>query len=69
MKDTQYRALLDYRMCGDGVHHSVNMDEVDALMDDEARERGFDDWLDAFHRWHPNPEPPRDEYGQGTSDA
>lgn len=58
MNDQHYRALLDYRMCSDGVHHSVNMDAVDSLMDEEARERGFQTWIDAYHGWHPNPEPP-----------
>lgn len=64
MKDSHYRALLDYRMCGDGEHPSVNMDEVDALMNDEARERGFDTWVVAYHEWNPNPDAPP---SQGTT--
>ena len=65
MKDTQYRALLDYRMCGDGAHHFVNMEEVDGLMNHEARERGFDNWIVAYHEWNPNPEAPKDSPAEG----
>lgn len=51
MKAIEYRALLDLMMCSDPWPHGVKREPIEELLDTEARERGFDDWLDAYHNF------------------
>lgn len=53
MKDSHYRALLDLRMCSDPFPESVNLEQVDALVNYEAHERDFENWVVAYHEFKP----------------
>lgn len=58
MNDTQYRAFLDLMMCSD-PWPVVDRDGSDSnailegLALDEARARGFDSWIVAYHEFKP----------------
>lgn len=55
MNDIQYRRFLDLMMCsdpwpvtdtGEGDGHQILVD----FADEEARKRGYDSWIDAYHQ-------------------
>jgi len=51
MTDYELRALLDLMMCSDPwPDTTANREVVENLLDNEARERGHDNWVDAYHR-------------------
>lgn len=45
----EFRALLTWRMVSDPWPPQVDVFEIDAMLDREARERGYADWVDAYH--------------------
>lgn len=61
MTPQEFRALLDLMMCSDPwpVTDTGNGDGHDTLIqlvEREAKERGYRDWIGACH-YHPKPEP------------
>lgn len=53
MNDQTLRALLDLLMCSDPwpvVPENGSQRLLIAYADDEARKRGFTDWVGAYHR-------------------
>jgi len=58
MTNTEFRAVLDWFMCSDPwpVERDVTIGEsnhvcVTNWLDREAKARGFDDWVVAFHEF------------------
>ena len=51
MNDVAFRAVLDWLMCSD-PWPSVFVPQlvIEDWLDREAREKGYDNWLDAYHR-------------------
>ena len=55
MNDDQFRAFLILIMCSDpwpvnDINELDNQTVVERLLDKEARQRGFTDWIDASHK-------------------
>jgi len=52
MEDYEYRAFLDLMMCSDPwpVPDNVGQQLLEAFADDQAKKRGFDNWIEAYHR-------------------
>ena len=48
MNDTEYRAFLNLLMCSDDRESETVLTR---LADDEARERGFDNWMVAYRKF------------------
>lgn len=56
MNDKQYRAFLDLMMCSDpwpvlDQGCGDGQPELNALADSEAAKRGFEDWIEAYHKF------------------
>lgn len=49
MDSFEYRALLDLLMCSDPYPVENGEDAVKGYADRQAVERGFSDWIDAYH--------------------
>lgn len=49
MSDLAFRQLLDLLMCSDP--EPCPTESLRNFADDEARDRGFRDWVDAYHRF------------------
>ncbi len=49
MNDIQFCDFMALLMCSDPWPESVPKDALDAFADEEARKRGFDDWIEAYH--------------------
>ena len=51
MKDKEFRCFLDLMMCSDPwpVPNDENRSVLKAMADRMATERGFTDWIDAYH--------------------
>lgn len=47
VSDAAFRELLDLLMCSDQVQCSVSA--LTSFTNDEARSRGYIDWIDAYH--------------------
>lgn len=55
MTDTLFDALLNLYMCDDPTVLSPEQNSaVVAALNEQARERGFDDWSVALHEFKPN---------------
>lgn len=59
MTDKQFRAFLDLMMCSDPwpVTDTGTGDGQDLLLEfasSESRDRGFTDWVTAYHQWKPS---------------
>lgn len=50
MSNHVFRALLDLVMVSDPWPLVYGNDLICALLDEEARKRGFDDWIHAYHK-------------------
>ena len=58
MTDIQFRALLDLTMVSDPWPLEYGKDDIDDLLDGEARERGYSGWVPAYHDFdHPGMTP------------
>jgi len=53
MTDIEFRIFMDLLMVSDPWPLVSGKDEMDELADKEAMRRGFDDWIDAYHRHEP----------------
>jgi hypothetical protein len=51
MSDEQFRVLMSLVMVSDPWPLQVGKSDIDELLDDEARFRGFCDWIAAYHAW------------------
>lgn len=51
MSDEQFRVLMSLVMVSDPWPLQIGHSEMNDLLDDEARQRGFCDWIEAFHEW------------------
>lgn len=52
MDDVEFRALLDLYMVSDADPlTSEKMNTIREFLSNEAQERGFDGWVDAYHDW------------------
>jgi hypothetical protein len=51
MTDDQFRILMALSMVNDPWPLQTGQSDINDLLDDEARERGFCDWLEAYHAW------------------
>ncbi len=50
MKNADYRALLDLIMCSDPWPvEGENQQIIEAMATEEAKRRGWDSWVDAYH--------------------
>lgn len=51
VNDTNYRALLDLIMCSDPWPvEGENQQIIESMANEEAKRRGFDTWVDAYHQ-------------------
>lgn len=53
MTHRQFRALMDLVMCSDPWPEGVEREPVVELLDHEARELGYGDWIFAYHNFTP----------------
>lgn len=60
MNDIEFRCFLDLLMCSDpwpvpaDNHYGVdNQDTMISYADKESQARGYDSWIDAYHRLTP----------------
>lgn len=58
MNDENFRAFLDLMMCSDpwpvaDLGSGDGHDKMIAFANEESRDRGFEDWIDAYHRFKP----------------
>ena len=69
MLDIEYRALLDLMMCSDPwpVSDSENQDIIKRFAKREARKRGFDSWVAAYHVFKPGKEECKDDIASPCS--
>ena len=51
LKDDEFSDLLNLFMEADPWPYSVGRENIENLLDDEARERGFCDWIEALHKF------------------
>jgi len=51
MNDQQFTVLMSLAMVSDPWPLQSGLTDIDALLDDEARNRGFCDWIEAYHAW------------------
>ena len=51
MNDDAFRILMALVMVNDPWPLQAGKGEIDDLLDDEARRRGFCDWIEAYHVW------------------
>jgi len=59
MTDAQFRAMLDWWMCSDPFPCDDSTQKIlFCLIDDESKKRGFDGWVEAFHRFEKTTEEP-----------
>lgn len=49
MNNTEFRALLDWRMCSDPFPESVPVTIVDDWIERECQERGYPNFATAYH--------------------
>lgn len=49
MNNEEFREVLAWRMCSDPFPESVNAQVVEDWLDRESRERGYPDWIVAYH--------------------
>ncbi len=49
MSDIQFADFLALMMCSDPWPDSVPKDHLEDLADNESRERGYDNWIEAYH--------------------
>lgn len=50
MTGVEFQEVLAWRMCTDPwPSQSVSIDKIDAWLDRESRERGYRDWIHAYH--------------------
>lgn len=50
MDDREFRGFLGLLMCSDPWPMSDFEDALKGLADRMARDRGYDNWIDAYHR-------------------
>jgi hypothetical protein len=55
MSDDCFGVLLALFMVNDPWPLQSGRSDVEALLDEESRKRGFCDWIEAFHVW-PTPQ-------------
>lgn len=51
LRDEEFRALLDTIMEGDGQVRHATLVTIRGYADREAKDRGYRDWADAYHRF------------------
>jgi hypothetical protein len=51
MNDEQFVILMSLVMVNDPWPLQVGKSDIDSLLDDEARQRGLCDWIEAYHVW------------------
>ena len=51
LNDDAFRILMALVMVNDPWPLQAGKGEIDDLLDDEARRRGFCDWIEAYHVW------------------
>lgn len=49
MTDQQFITLMALTMVSDPWPLQTGQDVIDGLLDDESRNRGFSDWIEAYH--------------------
>lgn len=55
MNDANYRALLDLIMCSDPWpvnDNGENQQIIEVMATEEAKRRGFDTWVEAYHKFN-----------------
>jgi len=55
MSDDCFGVLLALNMVSDPWPLNSGKELFDSLLDDESRNRGFSDWIEAYHKW-PTPQ-------------
>ena len=54
MRDLEFRFLLDLFMVSDPWPlDKQSQDVIENMLDEEAKKRGFDGWVSAFHDYKP----------------
>lgn len=51
MTDEQFKIFLELLMCSDPWPMDHGHDVMADFADDESRKRGFEDWIDAYHKF------------------
>ena len=50
MSDKEFRAVLDWMMCSDPFPCPEWQETVVGWIERESQSRGFDGWIDAYHK-------------------